>query len=128
MYTFLYCCTVTFIDDCSGNLYMNKFDLIDLITVHAGQVVSYILHYRLFRYCDVIMQNNKNGYANCIVSSYISYFVLYYVQTFSFVLILRLHLLMMTAESMLSKRPVLGFIMALFFLLNLFSSHINCIP
>ena len=26
-YIFLYCCTVTFIDDCSGNLYMNKFDL-----------------------------------------------------------------------------------------------------
>ena len=33
-------------------------------------------------------------------------------------------LLMMTAEFMLSKRPVLRFTAALFFLLKLFSSHI----
>ena len=37
-------------------------------------------------------------------------------------------LLMMTAESMLSKRPVLRFTAALFFLLKPFSSHIYCIP
>ena len=37
-------------------------------------------------------------------------------------------LLMMTAEFMLSKRPVLRFTAALFFLLKLFSSHIYCIP
>ena len=36
-------------------------------------------------------------------------------------------LLMMTAEFMLSKRPVLRFTAALFFLLKLFSSHIYCI-
>ena len=35
---------------------------------------------------------------------------------------------MMTAEFMLSKRPVLRFTAALFFLLKLFSSHIYCIP
>ena len=35
-------------------------------------------------------------------------------------------LLMMTAEFMLSKRPVLRFIVALLFLLTLFSSHIYC--
>ena len=35
---------------------------------------------------------------------------------------------MMTAESMLSKHPVLRFIAALFFILELFSSHIYCIP
>ena len=35
---------------------------------------------------------------------------------------------MMTAESMLSKRPVLRITAALFFLLKLFSSHIYCIP
>ena len=34
---------------------------------------------------------------------------------------------MMTAEFMLSKRPVLRFTAALFFLLKLFSSHIYCI-
>ena len=34
----------------------------------------------------------------------------------------------MTAESMLSKRPVLRFTAALFFLLKLFSSHIYCMP
>ena len=37
-------------------------------------------------------------------------------------------LLMMTAEFMLSKRPVLRFTAALFFLLKLFSSHIYCKP
>ena len=37
-------------------------------------------------------------------------------------------LLMMTAEFMLSKRPVLRFTAALFFLLKLFSSHIYCVP
>ena len=37
-------------------------------------------------------------------------------------------LLMMTAEFMLSKRPVLRFTAALFFLLKLFSSHIYCNP
>ena len=37
-------------------------------------------------------------------------------------------LLMMTAESILSKRPVLRFTVALLFLLKLFSSHIHCIP
>ena len=37
-------------------------------------------------------------------------------------------LLMMTAEFMLSKRPVLRFTAALFYLLKLFSSHIYCIP
>ena len=36
-------------------------------------------------------------------------------------------LLMMTAEFMLSKRSVLRFTAALFFLLKLFSSHIYCI-
>ena len=36
-------------------------------------------------------------------------------------------LLMMTAEFMLSKRPVLRFTAALFFLLQLFLSHIYCI-
>ena len=35
---------------------------------------------------------------------------------------------MMTAEFMLSKRPVLRFTAALFFLLKLFSSHVYCIP
>ena len=35
---------------------------------------------------------------------------------------------MITAESMLSKRPVLRFTAALFFLLKLFSSHVYCIP
>ena len=35
---------------------------------------------------------------------------------------------MMTAEFMLSKRSVLRFTAALFFLLKLFSSHIYCIP
>ena len=35
---------------------------------------------------------------------------------------------MMTAETMLSKRPVLGFTAALFFLFKLFLSHIYCIP
>ena len=34
---------------------------------------------------------------------------------------------MMTAESMLSKRPVLTIFAALFFLLKLFSSHVYCI-
>ena len=34
---------------------------------------------------------------------------------------------MMTAESMLSKRPVLRFTVALLFLLKLFLSHIYCI-
>ena len=34
---------------------------------------------------------------------------------------------MMTAESMLSKRPVLRFTVPLFFLLKLVSSHISCI-
>ena len=38
-----------------------------------------------------------------------------------------LPLLMMTADSMLSKRPVLRFTVALFFLLELLSSHIYCI-
>ena len=38
-----------------------------------------------------------------------------------------LTLLMMTAEPMLSKRPVLRFIVALFFLFKLLSSHIYCI-
>ena len=37
-------------------------------------------------------------------------------------------LLMMTAEFMLSKRPVLKFTAALFFLLKLFSSHIYFMP
>ena len=36
-------------------------------------------------------------------------------------------LLMMTSESMLSKRPVLRFTAALFYLLKLLSSHIYCI-
>ena len=45
------------------------------------------------------------------------------------VLLHTLHtLLMMTVEFMLSKRPVLIFTAALFFLLKLFSSHIYCIP
>ena len=35
---------------------------------------------------------------------------------------------MMTAESMLSKRPVSRIALALFFLLTLFSSRIDCIP
>ena len=34
---------------------------------------------------------------------------------------------MMTAESMLSKRSVLRFTVALLFLLTLFSSRVNCI-
>ena len=37
-------------------------------------------------------------------------------------------LLMITAESMLSKRPVLRITVVLLFLLKLFSSHIYCIP
>ena len=37
-------------------------------------------------------------------------------------------LLMMTSESMLSKRPVLGFSVPVFFLLTLFSPHIYGIP
>ena len=39
-----------------------------------------------------------------------------------------LTLLMMTAESMLSKRSVLRITVALFFLFELFSSQIYCIP
>ena len=39
-----------------------------------------------------------------------------------------LTLLMMTAESMLSKRPVLKIMVTLFFLHRLFLSHICCIP
>ena len=35
---------------------------------------------------------------------------------------------MMTAEFMLSKRPVLRFTAGLFFLLKLFSFHVYCIP
>ena len=46
---------------------------------------------------------------------------------FSFVLPC-LALLMMTAESMLSKHPVLRFTAVLFFLIKLFSPHIYCIP
>ena len=41
---------------------------------------------------------------------------------------MHLTLLMMTAESMLSKRSVLRFTLALFFLIKLFSFHIYCIP
>ena len=37
-------------------------------------------------------------------------------------------LLMMTAESVLSKRPILRFTAALFFLFELFSFHIYCKP
>ena len=38
-----------------------------------------------------------------------------------------LALLMMTAEPVMSKRPISRFIVALFFFLKLFSSHIYCI-
>ena len=37
-------------------------------------------------------------------------------------------MLMMTAESMLSKRPVLRFTVVLLFFLKVFSSHVYCIP
>ena len=34
---------------------------------------------------------------------------------------------MMTVQSMLSKRPAIGFALVLFFHLKLYSSHIHCI-
>ena len=37
-------------------------------------------------------------------------------------------MLMMTAESMLLKRPVLRFTVVIFFLFKLFSSHVYCGP
>ena len=58
---------------------------------------------------------------------YITRSFVYFTLCFQFFTAL-LKLLMMTSESMLSKRPVLKFTAILFFLQMLFSSQIYCIP
>ena len=88
------------------------------------------IHFLCFKICFLKIKRLDNINSAVIISSVceaVQNTISYNFQNLQFCTALHT-LLMMTAEFMLSKRPVLRFTAALFFLLKLFSSHIYCIP